>query len=129
MKILVLEGDRDQLLSLETRLTEEGHEIRGAYSGKWGLKMWRSFGPFDVVITDYSFVTDPSSLVGEQIKNGLELIAAIRAVDPLQGFILQTSGENLTVPFGVKLLKKPYAFRRLLRLLEPSAQGGLRLSY
>jgi hypothetical protein len=57
----------------------------------------------------------------------LQLVAAIRAVERLQRFILQTSGENLTAPFGVKLLKKPYAFRRLAKLLEPSPQMTLPL--
>jgi two-component system, OmpR family, response regulator VicR len=118
MKILVVEDDEAQLLWLKKRLTEAGHDVRAAHDDDWALRMWRSFGPLDVVVTDYRYP-------GKTIRNGLDLIAAIRSIDPLQAFVMQTSERNLTPPFGVPMLQKPYQIHRLLKLLKPSAQRML----
>jgi DNA-binding NtrC family response regulator len=115
MKILVVEDDEAQLLWLRKRLTEAGHEVRAGHDGDSGLKIWRSFGPFDIVVTDYRYP-------GKTIRNGVDLIAAIRSIDPLQEFIMQTSERNLPPPLSVPVLQKPYQIRQLLKLLKPSPQ-------
>jgi CheY-like chemotaxis protein len=114
MKILVIEDDEAQLLWLTKSLNKAGHEVRSAQDGDWALKMYRSSGPFDAVVTDYRYP-------GKTIRNGLDLIAAVRRIDSLQTFVLQTSERNLAVPFGVKLLHKPYPIHRLLKLLKTPA--------
>jgi hypothetical protein len=127
VRILVVEGDMDQICCLRKRLILIGHEVLGARDRRWGLRVWKNFRPFDLIVSEFVFAKERSFINGPKIENVLELVAAIRAVEPLQRFILQTSGENLTVPFSVKLLKKPYAFRRLAKLLEPSPQMTLPL--
>jgi two-component system response regulator ParR len=112
MKILLVEDDEAQLLWLKKRLTEAGHEVRAVHDGDLALKMWRSFKPFDMVVTDYRYP-------GKTIRNGLDLIAAVRSIDPLQAFVRQTSEKKLTPPVGVQMLQKPYRIHRLLKLIRP----------
>jgi CheY-like chemotaxis protein len=121
VKILVVEDDADQLRWLKKNLSRLGHEVICTMDGDTAFASWRIQRPFDFVVTDYQYR-------GKRTRNGLELVAAVRAVDPLQKFILQTSDENLVPPFGVPMLIKPYSFRRLLKLLEPSAQASLPLA-
>jgi ActR/RegA family two-component response regulator len=116
MKILIVDDD-DVLLSwLTQKLEPLGWEIEQCQDGDSGLRLYKTAGPFEYVLTDYRFFP------GQTIKNGLYLIGAIRKIDPKQRMIVQTSEENLIVPNGVKLLHKPYLFQQLLRLLRLPVQ-------
>ncbi len=110
MKILVVEDDILQSSWLERSLGEAGHEIHCASDGDDALRAWKLHHP-DVVVTDYRYP-------GRIVRNGLELVAAVRSIDPLQAFVIQTSERNLAAPFGVKVLRKPYPIQRLLRLMK-----------
>jgi hypothetical protein len=63
-------------------------------------------------VTDYCFVP------GSKITNGLDLVREIHSVDPSQRIIVQSGEWNLIVPPGVKLLRKPYPFHRLVRTMK-----------
>jgi two-component system response regulator VicR len=110
MRILVVEDDVLQSSWLERSLSEHGHEIHCAYDGDDALRAWKFYRP-DLVITDYRYP-------GKTIRNGLELVAAVRSIDPLQAFVIQTSERNLAAQFGVRVLWKPYSIHRLLRLMK-----------
>jgi DNA-binding NtrC family response regulator len=113
MKILIVEDDLLQSSWLENSLNEHGHDVRCASGGDEGLRSWEFYRP-EIVITDYRIV--PQVV----IRNGLDLIAAIRSIDPLQQFVLQTAEKDLKPPIGVPLLRKPYKFRQLAKLIDSS---------
>ncbi len=69
--------------------------------------------PFDYVVTDYR-------MPGDKIRNGIELVAAIKQIERTQPIFLQTSEEGLQAPCPVIL--KPYRFERLLRLFRKPVQ-------
>lgn len=121
MKILVVEDDAALLDWLATGLSERGYEVHVAHDGDEGFATWKIHRPFDLVITDYRYP-------GTTIRNGLELINAIRAIDPFQRFIIQTAETNLTALLGVPLLRKPYRFHRLFKLIKTPVQPLLPLS-
>lgn len=116
MKILVVEGDGVHRRWLRASLTQRGHEVRRAHNGAWGLKMWKAFGPFDLVI-------------GELTRDGLDLIASIRAIDPLQALVMQTRDPSFAPPLGVPVIHKPSPIHRLLRLMQESVQPSLPLRW
>ena len=113
----MVEDDLLQSSWLETSLTERGHEVHCAYEGDDALRVWKFYRP-DLVITDYRYP-------GKTIRNGLDLIRAVRSIDPLQAFVIQTYERNLAAPFGVKVLRKPYPIQRLLRLMKMPVESLL----
>lgn len=121
MRILLVEEEEDELMWLVKKLSKAGHEVNYSSTGGGGYACWKIHRP-DFVVTDYQ-------CGGKRIRNGLELIAAIRAVCPLQAFIMQTASANILPPFGVPVLRKPYRRRQLLRLLVPTTQALLPLGY
>ena len=107
MKILVVEDDEAQLEWLERSLSNRGHDIHTAEDGDLAIAAYLMSRPFDLVITDYCYP-------GKAIPNGSVLIKTIRAVDPGQPFIMQTSEKRVDLPRGIPLLHKPYSTKRLL---------------
>lgn len=51
LRILVADDERDTVLTLMMLLREEGHEVRGVYTGRQVLDAVRGFNP-DVVVLD-----------------------------------------------------------------------------
>jgi CheY-like chemotaxis protein len=113
MKILICDDDDVMIRWLEAKLLPRGFEVYTAFAGDEGLFSYRKRRPFDYVLTDFR-------MPGNQIRNGMELIAAIRQLDPLQPIIMHTSEEGLQAPCPVLL--KPYGLERLLRLLRKPVQ-------
>ena len=68
--ILIIDDDRSSLLLYETVLTQDGHEVTSAASGREGLKSLHSKRP-DLVVLDISM---PG-------MDGLEVMARILSVD------------------------------------------------
>jgi len=112
VRILICEDDQAQLKWLFSRLNHEGSFVEMTEQGDQAFAAWESGRPWDFVITDYSFIP------GAKIKNGLDLVREIHLVDPSQRIIVQSGDWNLTVPAGVKLLRKPYHFQRLVRTMK-----------
>jgi CheY-like chemotaxis protein len=69
-KILIIDDDRSSLLLYETVLTQEGHEVTSAASGREGLSLLQSGKP-DLVVLDISM---PG-------MDGLEVMARILSFD------------------------------------------------
>lgn len=113
MKILICDDDDVMIRWLEGKLLPRGFDVYSAFGGDEALFTFRKRRPFDYVLTDYR-------MPGDHIRNGMELVAAIRKIDPLQPIIMHTSEEGLHAPCPVIL--KPYSLERLLRLLRKSVQ-------
>ena len=126
MKILVCAKHYAELIWLRRSLRERGLKVHSAHDGFWAMRMYTDFRPFDVVITDLAF-RPRWTAPGKMILDGLDLIAAIRSIDPLQSFIIQLADENLTPPLGVPVLYKPLKIHKLMRLLEEPVQPSLPL--
>jgi CheY-like chemotaxis protein len=75
---------------LRRYLEKEGYVVRTACSGEEGLRLYRDFGPFNVVLINYCVpkregaTTDPL----EPQTHGIELALAIRAINSAQGMIV-----------------------------------------
>ena len=67
LRVLVADDDKDAVASLMLLLQEEGHEVRGVYSGLAVLDKVRDFGP-DVVLLD----------IGMPHISGYEVARALR---------------------------------------------------
>jgi len=112
VRILICEDDEAQLNWLACRLNHEGKFVFTTVQGDRAFVEWQKGRPWDFVVTDYSF------LPGEKIRNGRDLVREIHLVDPSQKIIVQTGERDLVVPLGVKLLRKPYSFHRLVRAMR-----------
>ena len=111
MRILICEDDPLQQEWLASRLRHEGDFVCVSEQGDQALAAWQEGRPWDFVVTDYSFIP------GEKIKNGLDLVREIHSVDPSQRIIVQSGQSHLVVPPDVRLLRKPYSFRRVVRTM------------
>jgi len=129
MKILVVEGDNNQLLRLEKSLSDAGHAARRSHDGDSALAMYQKFCPFDVVVTE-SLLRTKAWIRGRvvevefipeydhrTVRSGTDLIECIRTIDPGQPFVMLAESESMLLPRGVPLLHKPYRIGRLLRML------------
>jgi len=112
LRILICEDDPLQQGWLACRLNHEGNSFQMTEQGDQAFADWQSGRPWDFVITDYSFIP------GAKVKNGLDLVREIHLVDPSQRIIVQSGEWNLVVPPGVKLLRKPYRFDKLIRTMK-----------
>src|SRR5579864_117931 len=112
MKILVVDDDEAVLRWVRKQLEARRYEVEDAFSGEQGLHSYLSQGPttWDFVLTDYLFI--PSTIV----KNGLQLVRKICAINPEQRIAMHTSEKGLRAP--VPVLHKPYPIENLLRLLR-----------
>ena len=110
LRILVCDDDCDVLYWLEKQLFPRGIEVLSTYSGDEAMCIYRRERRFDLVLTDYQFGR------GQEIKDGLDLVAAIRKIDQNQKVVMHTSDPELRAPCPV--LVKPYPLPQLLRLLR-----------
>jgi DNA-binding NtrC family response regulator len=83
MKVLVVDDNRDLAGVIQGALEDEGMEVVSANSGKTGYSAYLRFKP-ELVITDIQ-------MPGE---NGLEMMAHIRAHDPLVKTIYMSGNIN-----------------------------------
>lgn len=90
-KSALLVEDAECLSSFLRRyLEEEGYAVRTACSSEEGLRLYRDFGPFNVVLINYCVpkregtTTDPF----KPQTHGIELALAIRGINSAQGMIV-----------------------------------------
>jgi DNA-binding response OmpR family regulator len=115
LRVLIADDDRDTVLTLAMVLRDEGHEVRGVYSGVDVLRAVRQFAPHAVVV-DINMPDLSGYDVARAIRtrNGNVLLIAISGVykrDPdkiLAGIV----GFDHFLP-------KPYQASDVLKLLEP----------
>ena len=121
LRILVADDDRDSVLTLTMLLREEGHEVRGVYSGRQVMGQVLDFDP-DVVLLDIAM----PELSGWEVAR---TIRARRGADrPLligiSGEYKQGADKVLAQILGFNhYLLKPYAPSDLLALLAPPADS------
>ena len=114
MKLLFVDDDPDQIHWLERSfLSVDGYDVYSAYNADEAWELYQTAQP-DVVVTDYQ-------CGGKKLRDGVELIEAIRRVNPNQLCIIQTS-ERQKLMDGIPQLRKPYLLRSLQRLLRLPVQ-------
>jgi len=115
MKLLFCEDDDAQLRWLEKCfLSIDGYDTHSAQSADEAWAVYQKNRPFNVVITDFQ-------CGGKVVRDGVELIRAIRKLDPQQACIIQTSERELLLP-GVPQLHKPFPIGKLIRMLRLPVQ-------
>lgn len=119
MKVLVVDDNQDLADVIQGILEDEGMEVMSASDGKEGYTAYILFKP-DLVITDIQMPRE----------NGLEMMAQIRAHDPMvktiymsgdiDAFRPSLEGEKKQYP--VSFFEKPFSLKSLTKLvLEPTA--------
>jgi DNA-binding response OmpR family regulator len=117
LRILIADDERDTVLTLMMLLRDEGHEVRGVYTGRQVLDAVRGFDP-DVVVLDIAM----PELSGWEVARTIRMHA-----DGNRRMLIGISGEyknhvdkllSTVVGFDHYLLK-PYSPSALIALLEP----------
>ena len=117
LRILIADDERDTVLTLMMLLRDEGHEVRGVYTGRQVLDAVRGFDP-DVVVLDIAM----PELSGWEVARTIRMHA-----DGNRRMLIGISGEyknhvdkllSTVVGFDHYLLK-PYRPSALIALLEP----------
>ena len=114
LRMLIVDDDDALRHWLRVQLEPRRFEVWEESQGDEGLAAYVHNGPWDFVLSDLYFYR------GERIKNGLDLVRAIAAINPGQRMAIHTSERALEAP--VPVLAKPYPIGRLLRLLRGSLQ-------
>jgi|SRR5271166_1565446 len=118
MKILLVEDDEALLWFLAKELGARGYELLQTHTGDGGLYLYKKDGPFEFVLSDYRFIP------GMKIKDGVQLVTAIREINPLQRMAMMTAGPKEArgkLPNALRdlqVLRKPFKLGQLLRLLR-----------
>jgi CheY-like chemotaxis protein len=114
---------------LRRYLEDEGYSIRTACSTEEGFRLYRDFGPFNVVLINY-FVPQRQGTTIDPLKpqtHGIELALAIRAINSAQGMIVAANSftsasdvprppEAMDIPLLIELI--PSQLRPLLQKIE-----------
>jgi DNA-binding response OmpR family regulator len=117
LRILIADDERDTVLTLMMLMQEEGHEVRGVYTGRQVLDAVGGFDP-DVVVLDIAM----PELSGWEVARTIRMHA-----DGNRRMLIGISGEyknhvdkllSTVVGFDHYLLK-PYSPSALIGLLEP----------
>ena len=117
LRIIVADDDRDSVLTLMMLLREEGHEVRGVYTGRQVMGEVINFDP-DAVLLDIAM----PGLSGWEVAR---TIRARRGADRpliigLSGEYIKGADRILSQILGFNhYLVKPYALAELLALLAP----------
>jgi len=117
LRVLVVDDDRDTVVSLEMLLREEGHSVVGVCKGKEVLPSIRTFQP-DVVLLD----------IGLPDMTGYDVARAVRRQGRRLKLIAVTAWNKETDRLMAKAagfdhyLAKPYDPRALLALLGPGEE-------
>jgi CheY-like chemotaxis protein len=116
LRVLVVDDDRDAVLSLMMLLREEGHEVRGLYQGNDVLRALREFEA-DVVLLDIGMPDRNGYDVARQIRQRYGaprpiLIAITAWTKPSDRMLAEMAGFN-------HHLGKPCQPADLLALLAP----------
>src|SRR5580658_816381 len=118
MKTLIVGGDDALLSYLTEELESRGCGVVPTHFGDGGLSLFKKDGPFAFVLADYRF------LPGVKIKDCVQLVTAIHAINPFQQMAMMTTDpqgarRNLPKPLRhLPILRKPFELGELLRLLR-----------
>lgn len=119
LRILVADDERDTVLTLMVLLRDEGHEVRGVYSGRQALAVLRDFEP-DAVLLDIALPELSGWEVAREIKKRMGDTGPL--LIGISGEYKQGADRILSEIIGFDhYLLKPYEPRALLALLAPLA--------
>jgi len=110
MRILVVD-DGAEVQRIRGQLVPRGIEVAGASNADDAFRLWEKECPWTLVLTEYHIKS------GTRIRDGRELVNAIRAADPSQRIAIHTDDEGLLAA-PVVVLRKPCAIEQLLRVLR-----------
>jgi len=111
IRILVVD-DEAEVQRMREQLAPRGIEVAGASDADDAFRLWQSEGPWSLVVTELRIAP------GRSLKDGMELVKAIRTANPSQRTAIHTGEEGLLAA-PVPVLRKPYAMEQLLRVLRP----------
>jgi CheY-like chemotaxis protein len=115
LRVLVADDDRDTVLTLALVLREEGHEVRGVYSGGDVLGAIRQFAPHAVVVDIHMPV-----LSGYDVARAIRTRNANVLLIGISGVYKKDPDKLLAGMVGFDhFLTKPYRASDVLKLLEP----------
>lgn len=117
LRIVIADDERDTVLTLMMLLGEEGHEVRGVYTGRQVLDAVRSFDP-DVVVLDIAMPDLSGWEVARTIRTQSD--GKRRLLIGMSGEYMNSVDKLLATVVGMDhYLLKPCSPDRLLALLEP----------
>jgi DNA-binding response OmpR family regulator len=116
LRVLVVDDDRDEVLTLVALLRDEGYDARGAYRGKDTLDLVRDFDPqavlLDIGMPDLNGY-DAARLIRSRYGSASPLLIAVTGwKKPSDRLLAELAGFDHHVA-------KPYDPRLLLSLIRP----------
>jgi DNA-binding response OmpR family regulator len=117
LRILIADDERDTVLTLMMLLRDEGHEVRGVYTGRQVLDAVRGFDP-DVVVLDIAM----PELSGWEVARTIRMHSDgnRRMLIGISGAYRNPVDKLLSTVVGFDhYLLKPYSPSALIALLEP----------
>jgi CheY-like chemotaxis protein len=121
LRVLVVDDDRDSVLTLMALLRDEGYDAKGAYTAKDALKSLQGFDP-DAVLLDISLPDMSGWDVAREIRqicgDRRPLLVAVTGAYKMSAdrVLAQMAGFN-------EYVTKPYDPDQLLRLIAPLASN------
>jgi two-component system, cell cycle response regulator CpdR len=118
LKILLVDYDDTLLSFLAKKLEDSGYEVVPTHFGDGALSLYKKHNPWEFVLSDYKFIPSP------EIKDGVQLVTAIHAINPDQRMAIMTPWWDEVrekLPQSLRflpVLEKPFRFEQLLRLLR-----------
>jgi DNA-binding NtrC family response regulator len=109
MRVLVVD-DETQVRRIREQLASRGIEVVGTPCADDAFRLWQSEAPWALVVTEFRVTP------GEKIRDGMELMKAIRATSGSQRIAIHTSDEGLLAS-PVPVLLSPHSIEQLLRML------------
>jgi DNA-binding response OmpR family regulator len=117
LHILVVDDDRDAVLTLMTLLRDEGHEVRGLYRAKEVAAVVKEFDP-DVVLLDIALPDGSGYGLAEDIRRRSKSKRPLLIA--LTGIYKRPPHDQLSRIVGCDhFLTKPFAIADLLKLIAP----------
>ncbi|MCX8122931.1 MAG: response regulator [Spirochaetes bacterium] len=114
-KILIVDDDRDVVISLKAILSSKGFIVFEAYSGEEGLEVFNKVNP-DIVLLD---------LMMEQVDTGISVCKKMRAENSnVKIFMLSAVGDEAATTIDVMkvgfngAISKPVSPDELLHLID-----------
>ena len=117
LRIIVVDDERDAVLTLSTLLGQEGHVVRGLYRAHEVMGAVKEFDP-DVVVLDIALPDGSGYAIAEEIRRRSG--ARQPLLIAVTGIYNRPPHDRLSRIVGCDhYLTKPYAFEQMLGLIAP----------
>ena len=123
-RILVADDQTDIIVALDVLLKNEGYEVHSATSPAAALEALRE-SAFDLVLMDLNYSRQPTS-----VREGIDLLAQIEAVDPLIPVVVMTAWGSIDLAVEAmnigasNFIQKPWDNRKLVELVREHVERG-----